>query len=99
PLMQHHVNAAQAALIHLETELVLVQVVGDLAAHQVAELVTFGQIIHRQNVGVATPVQAANQIAADEAGSTGHYDHDSSPAVTTEVPSLPTTIPPARLAQ
>src|SRR5690606_34648391 len=98
-LMQYDIDTLEVALSHLRPEIVLVHVVGDVAADQVADFVTFGEIVHRENVGITAPIQAADKIAADEAGGSGDYDHDSSPAVTTEVPSLPTTIPPALLAQ
>src|SRR3546814_2933410 len=79
-------------------KLVFVQIVGDLAVHQIQELVALGQIVDCQNVGIAALVQPAHDIAADEAGRSGYNNHDSSPAVTTDVPSFPTTTPPARLA-
>src|SRR5690606_17367245 len=68
------------------------------AVDQIDELVAFGQVVYRQNISVVAPVQAAHQVASDESGRAGYHDHVSSPAVTTDVPSLPTTTPPARLA-
>src|SRR5690606_36823134 len=81
-------------------ELVLVQVIGDAQVDHVPELVADAQVIDHQDVVDAARVEAAHEIAADEAGAAGHDDHDeSSCAVTMNVPSLPTTMPPARFAQ
>src|SRR5690606_24715131 len=74
------------------------QIIGDLAVDQIHKLVALGQVIDHQDIGIAALVQTAHNIAADKAGAPGNHDHDSSPAVTTDVPSFPTTTPPARLA-
>src|SRR5690606_198400 len=73
-------------------------VIGDLAVDQINELVAFGQVVDHQNVGDTASVKTLHQITSDKSGSAGHYHHVSSPAVTTDVPNLPTTTPPARFA-
>src|SRR5690606_4623057 len=97
-LVQDGLDARQPALAQALPEFVLVHVVGYLALDQIHELVALGQVIHRKDVRMAAAVQAAHQIAADESGRPCYHYHVSSPAVTTDVPSLPTTTPPARLA-
>ncbi len=52
-------------------EIVLVEVVGDLAIDQVLELVGLGQVIDCNDIGDAALVQRLDNIGADEAGSTG----------------------------
>lgn len=66
-------RAEVAAGVALE-EVVLVQVVGDIGVRQVAELLAVGEIVHRDDVGLAAPVQRLQQIAADEAGGAGDDD-------------------------
>src|SRR5690606_29433274 len=97
-LMQNCLNGRQPARSQSLAELVLVHVVGNLPADQVDELVAFSQIVHGQNIFLAAAVQPANQVAANEARCARHHDHVNSPAVTTDVPSFPTTTPPARFA-
>src|SRR5690606_697313 len=79
-------------------EVILMQVIGNFSVDHVKELVAFSQIVDHKNIGITAQVQAAHNIAADETGTSGHNNHDSSPAVTIDVPSFPTTTPPARLA-
>src|SRR3546814_19999820 len=67
-------------------KLVFVQIVGDLAVHQIQELVALGQIVDCQNVGIAALIQPAHDIAADEARRYGYNNPDSSPRVPTDVP-------------
>src|SRR5690606_11471935 len=98
PLMKNGLDILDLPLGDALAKIVLVQVIGDFSVHQIQELVALGQIVDHQDIGMAAPVQAAHDIAADEAGASGYYNHDSSPAVTTDVPSFPTTTPPARLA-
>src|SRR5690606_28168546 len=98
-LVQHDLHVGNIPLSNPQSEIVLVLVVGNFAAHQVAKLVALGKVVDHQDVGITATIQATDQIAADESGAAGNHDHESSPAVTTEVPSLPTTMPPARLAQ
>src|SRR5574340_512928 len=87
-------------------EFLLVEIIGDLAIDQVAELVRPLQIVDRDDVGDATLVERLDQIGADKAGRAGddvihlssYNDARNSSSVTTAVPSLPTTMPAARLA-
>src|SRR5690606_3022450 len=97
--MQYGFNIAKIAFHDPQAKIVFMLIVGNIATHQIAELIAFSEVIHHQNICVTAAIQATHQIAADKAGSAGDYDHKSSPAVTTEVPNLPTTIPPARLAK
>src|SRR5690606_21549828 len=97
--VDHGLGAREFARQDTTAEFVLVLVIGDVQVEQVAELVAVGQVVDRQDVGDAARIQPADQVAADEAGGAGDHDHDiNSSAVTMDVPSLPTTMPPARLA-
>src|SRR4029078_9039206 len=83
-------------------KLCLVHVVGDLAAGEVLELVGLREVVDRDDLRDAAPVEALDEPRADEAGGTGddvvrHLGNTSS-WLATAVPSLPTTIPAARLA-
>ena len=108
--MQHGGEFRQAAPgLDQAQEFALVQVVGDRAADQVAELGRVGlQVVHHQDVGHAAGVQRPHQIAADKAGAAGYHVHAQSScassaatscAVAVAVPSLPTTMPAARFAR
>src|SRR5690606_7405118 len=97
-LVKHGLDIRKLPLGNPLTEIVFMQIVGNLPVDQIHELIAFGQVVDHQNIGIAALIQAAHNITADKAGSSGYHDHDSSPAVTTDVPSLPTTTPPARLA-
>src|SRR3546814_8107470 len=72
--------------------------VGHLRAHQIDELFAVGKIVDHQNIAGSGAVQPTHQVAADKTRTARHHNHNSSSAVTTDVPSFPTTIPPARLA-
>src|SRR5581483_9350597 len=82
----------------------LVEEVGDRAVDQVAVLVAPGQIVDRDDVGLAARVQRAHEVRADEAGGSGHdvVAHDSaaisSSGRTTVAPNLVTFTPAAELA-
>src|SRR5690606_30324110 len=73
--------------------------VSDLHIDQIDELIAVGEVVHNQNVCATALIQASHQVAANKTGTSGYYYHVSSPAVTIDVPNLPTTMPPARLAQ
>src|SRR5690606_20791124 len=99
-LMEHGVYSGQATAQQTFAKIVLIQIVGNGCVCEVNELIAFQQIVHCNDVGNATGVQAPDQLAADKAGSAGNDDHDcNSSGVTMEVPSLPTTMLAARLAQ
>jgi hypothetical protein len=49
-------------------ELALVEVVGDLAIGEVAELVGLGQVVDGDDVGDAALVERLDQVGADETG-------------------------------
>src|SRR5690606_23910733 len=98
PLMKDRLDILELTAADARPEFILVQVVGNLAIDQIDEFIALGQIVHNQDISLAAPIQAAYHVAADESGASGDYDHDNSPAVTIDVPSLPTTMPPARFA-
>src|SRR5690554_961040 len=98
PLMKDCLDVTELARGKPTSEIVLVHVIGNPSVHEVHELVALGQVVNHQNIGKAASVQPQYEVAADKAGASGHYDHASSPAVTVDVPNLPTTTPPARLA-
>src|SRR5690606_5760254 len=97
-LMEDRADALQAA--EPGQELLLVEVVGDVAAHQVAKLRCRAQVVDRDDVPFAAGVERAHEVRADEAGRAGDDDHspNNSSGVTSAVPSLPTTMPPAVFA-
>jgi hypothetical protein len=61
--------AVEMAGLDALDEIVLVEVVGDLAIDQVLELVGLGQVVDGDDVGDAALVQRLDDIGADEAGS------------------------------
>src|SRR3546814_4672918 len=91
--MEDRFDIGNLPLSDTPPEIVFIQIVGNLPIDQIPEFIAFGQVIDHQNIGIAALVQAAHNIAADKAGASGNNNHDSSPAVTTEVPNLPTTRP------
>src|SRR6185503_20135040 len=100
-LMEQRLDRAFIAL-EVGDEVGLVDVVGDLAVRQVAELVRVLQVVDRDHLGDAAAVQALDQLRADESRRAGddvvaHF-LNSSAWVAAAVPSLPTTMPAARLA-
>src|SRR5690606_36143211 len=74
------------------------QIIGNLRIDQIDEFIAFCQVVDDQNIGVAALVQATDQIASYEPCAARDHNHANSPAVTTDVPSFPTTMPPARFA-
>jgi hypothetical protein len=70
-LVEHGLDLAEAALGEEGVELVGVDVVGDLQVRQVAELVALGQVVDRDDVVDAAGVEALDDVAADESGSSG----------------------------
>src|SRR3546814_16302981 len=96
--MKDSLDVAQLPLRNTLAEIILVHVVGNICVDQIQEFIAFSQIIDHQNVGMTALIQAAHNVAANKASASGYDNHDSSPAVTTEVPNFPTTNPPARLA-
>ena len=73
--MQHRVDrAVEFARLQRREKVALVDVIGDLAVGQIAELVALGQIVHGDDVGLAALVQRPDQIGADESGRAGDDD-------------------------
>ena len=55
-------------------KLVLVEIVGDLAIGEIAELVGARQIVDGDDVGLAARVERPDEIRSDEAGGAGDDD-------------------------
>ncbi len=55
-------------------EFVLVQVIGDVAVGEVAELVGVAQIVDGDDVGLAARIERTNQVGSDETGGAGDDD-------------------------
>ena len=62
-------------------ELLLVQVIQEVALEQVAELAAVAEVVHCDDVLAALRVQSAQQVAADKPGGAGDDDHAGSPFV------------------
>ena len=74
-LVQHRRDVVvEVAFGETRQELVLVQVVGDLAIDEIGELVGARQVVDGDDGGFAALVQRANQVRADEAGRAGDDD-------------------------
>src|SRR5690606_11406507 len=99
-LVQDGLDRGQRAIGHTGAEFVLVEVVRNGAVSQVDELVALGQVVDRADVDDAAGVPALDALAAEGSRSSGNDDHAcNSSGVMTDVPSFPTTMPAARLAQ
>ena len=72
--MQHRVDPAELAAREAGVELVLVEVVAEARAEQVAVLLAVGQVVDGDHVVDADRVQAMNEVAADHAGRSGDDD-------------------------
>ena len=59
---------------HLADEFVFVQIVRNIGLHQIAEFVGTAEVVHRDDVGDAAPVERVHDVAADKAGGTGNDD-------------------------
>src|SRR5210317_793367 len=68
-------------LIGIQTidELVFVEVIGDRLVRDVDELVTVLEIVDDDDVVITTLYEGTDEVAADEAGTAGHYVHGSVP--------------------
>ena len=74
-LVKHGVGAPEGrAPADRAAELLAVDVIGELAAGQVPELVAVGQVIDSDDIFVAACVQGADEVAADEPGGAGDHD-------------------------
>lgn len=94
--MEQRAHGTEVATGVAFDEVVLVQVVGDIGVRQVAELLAVGEIVHRDDVGLAALVQRLQQIAADEAGGAGDDDAHGHSLRQDECPQA---IPPRPLAR
>ena len=61
----------EIAVAEAPEEFVLVEVVGDVAVDEVAELVAMRQIVDGENALLAAGVEPLDEIRADESGGTG----------------------------
>src|SRR5688572_28095162 len=73
--MKDRFDLAETAALQSLQELGLVEVVGDSAIDQVAELATVAQIVDDYDVVATATIELANQIAANEPGPAGDDDH------------------------
>ncbi len=108
-LMENRVDGAERCVaLEQLPESLLVDVVGNVALDDIAELVGPRHVVDDNDVVDAAAIESRDEVRADEAGAAGDDDHgvdgtvsscDSSSArVATAVPSLPTTMPAAALA-
>ena len=59
---------------HLADEFVFVQIVRNIGLHQIAEFVGAAEVVDRDDVGDAAPVERVYDVAADKAGGAGNDD-------------------------
>jgi len=52
-------------------EVLFVEIIGDLAIHQIPELVGILEIVHRDDVVLAALVERLDQVGTDKSGGTG----------------------------
>jgi hypothetical protein len=72
--VQHRVDLAELAAPEPGIEVVLVEVVGNLRAEQVAVLRSVGQVVDGDHVVDADRVQPMHQVRANHAGRAGDDD-------------------------
>ena len=77
--MENRFGPRQSAAADQFEEVALVEIVGDFAVGQIAELVCPGQVVDRDDVRQALVVERLDVVGADETGCTGHDDHAPSP--------------------
>ena len=79
--MQHRGDVVvEVAVGEADEELVLVDVVGDLAVDEVAELVGAREVVDGDDARLAARVERLDEVGADEAGGAGDDDvHDGCP--------------------
>ena len=65
-------RAVEFARLHHLEEVGLVDVVGDLAIDEIAELVGPGEVVDGDDVALAAFVQCLDEVGADEAGRAGN---------------------------
>ena len=82
--MQDRAHATEVAAHEALAEIDEVEIVGDLAVDEVVELVGLLQIVDRDDLGLATFVQALDEIAADKTGCAGDDVHKSDEQVSVE---------------
>ncbi len=73
--MEDRVDLPEAAPLQARQEIVLVEVVGDVAADEIHELPAVRHVVDDDHVVVPATVQLADDVAANEAGAAGDYDH------------------------
>ena len=72
--MEHSLDLPEMPLGKSGVEICGVHVIADRQVHQVAKLVALRQIVHGNDVGDPTGVQALDDVAANEAGRAGNDD-------------------------
>lgn len=73
-LMQYGAHLAELATAEALEEVVLVHVIGNFAAGQVAEFVTVSQVIDGDDFGFVALVERLNEVATDKARGAGYDD-------------------------
>src|SRR6185295_18819669 len=82
-------RAIEGAILERTQEILLVEIVGDLAVDQVDELVALPKIIDRDNLVFAPVAQRLDDIRTDEPGRAGDYDIHFAAPVSARRMSLP----------
>ena len=67
-------RAVECAVAEFAQEVVLVEIIGDVAIDEVDELVALLQVIDREHFVFAALAQRLDDIRSDEPGSAGDYD-------------------------
>jgi hypothetical protein len=76
--MQNRFNfTVQAILANEAKELILVEVIGDLAVDQIVELLGTRQVVHGKNPSLSALIERLDQISTDKAGCAGDNNHAS----------------------
>ena len=73
-LVEDRLDLAQLTSDKTLVKLVLVEVIAELGAEQVAILRAIGEVIDGNDVVHANGIQSMHQVAANHTGSAGHHD-------------------------
>ncbi len=73
--MQHGGDVVvEVAVGKAREEFVLVEVLVDLAVDEIGELVGAGEVVDRDDAGLAATIERTDEIGADESGGSGDDD-------------------------
>ena len=71
--MHHRIKAAvELAALHALKKIRLVHKLGDIAIHEIAELIRTRKIVHRDDIGHSAVIERPHEIGSDKAGCAGH---------------------------